>query len=78
MELKELLMNVLGMNPRHYYNIHEYCTDKVLAERVRIDVCWNECTLHVALFYKNGECDINDKDILRLLMNGDAYVEEVE
>lgn len=78
MELKEVLLNVFGMNPRHYYNVISGFGDKVIAERIRIDVCWNECTLHVALFYKNGECDIHNKDILRLLMNGDAYVEEVE
>lgn len=78
MELKEVLMNVFGMNPKHYYNIKESFNDEVIAERIRIDVYWNNCTLCVALFYKNGERDINDKDILRLLMNGDAYVKEVE
>ena len=78
MELKELLMNVLGMNPRHYYNIHDCCTDKVLAERVRVDVYWNNCSLYVSLFYKDGERKTEDKKILRLLLNGDAWVEEVE
>lgn len=78
MELKEVLMNVFGMNPRHYYNVISGFDDKVIAERIRIDVYWNECTLHVSLFYKNGERDINDKDILKLLMNGDAWVSEAE
>ena len=78
MELKDVLMSLFGMNPKHYYNITEEFGHEVIAERIRIDVYWNNCTLCVALFYKNGERDINDKDILKLLMNGDAWASEVE
>lgn len=78
MELKDVLMTVFGMNPKHYYNVRDAYTNDIIAEQVRIDVYWNDCTLYVSLFHKSCERDINDDQIIKQLIDGDLYAEEVK